>query len=125
MAWAVWVDTPPQAQTSESTSRLPRLKLVTEVTPPRAQGRDSAATANKVSKRASGAATESPALDTLKSGGGAGSLALTPTEPIAQTQRCVTVGPFNDSTLAARAASALHSHGFTPQQRAEAGEVVE
>jgi hypothetical protein len=37
----------------------------------------------------------------------------------------VSVGPFNDLSVAARAASVLQSRGFAPQQRAEEGGVPE
>jgi len=127
MAWAVWVDTPPQTQTSDSTARLPRLKLVTEATAPRAQTGGESAVANKVSNTPSaGAAIASPAVDqSAPSGNTAGDPALTAAQPTAQIQRCVSVGPFNDLTGAARAASALQSRGFAPQQRTEEGEVVD
>jgi cell division septation protein DedD len=130
MAWAVWVDTPPQVQTSNSTSRLPRLKLVTEAAPPRARSGGQAASANKVSSTSPPAdpATAAPAVDQSVPAGAtnaAGEPAGTSEQPIAQVQRCVSVGPFNDLAVAARAASALHSRGFAPQQRAAEGDVAQ
>ena len=128
MAWAVWVDTPPPTQTSESTARLPRLKLVTEATPPRAQGAGNPATANKVSAMPpAGGASASPAVDVSKLAGSRDGAAgaLNATEPTAQIQRCVSVGPFNDLTAVTSAAAALRSRGFAPQQRTEEGNVPE
>ena len=41
---------------------------------------------------------------------------------IAAASRCVTIGPFNDLAGGARAAAALHTQGFSSEQRAAAGE---
>ena len=130
MAWAVWVDTPPQVQTSNSTSRLPRLKLVTEAAPPRAQSGGQAASANKVSNTSppADAAIASPAVEQAAPAGAtnaAGGAAVASEQPMAQVQRCVSVGPFSDVAVAARTASALHSRGFAPQQRAAEGDVAQ
>ncbi len=44
---------------------------------------------------------------------------------LAAAARCVSIGPFNDLSNAARAAGALHTRGFAPQQRAAEGETWE
>jgi cell division septation protein DedD len=130
MAWAVWIDMPPQVQTSNSTSRLPRLKLVTEAAPPRAQSGGQVASANNVSNTSppADAAIASTAVGQAAPAGAtyaAGGPGVTSAQPIAQVQRCVSVGPFSDVAEAARTASALHSRGFAPQQRTAEGDVAQ
>ena len=103
LAWAQWVDAPPEAKTSESIAKLPRLKLVSELPPDQQQrgsADDSVAAIRKVAVQA-GAASDAA---------------------IAAVSRCVTIGPFNDLAGAARAAAALHTQGFSSQQRAAQGE---
>jgi hypothetical protein len=102
MAWAGWVDTPRQAKPADDTSPLPRLKLVSEMPAAKPQGSATSGTVQKM------ALTPSP--------GGSTSAAPPP-----DLTRCVSVGPFNDVDVAARAAGALKSRGFEPQQRAAAG----
>jgi len=100
LAWAKWVDAPGQASRPEPPSHLPRLKLVSE---------------QPAAKRAT-ETTDAAAHKTAMQS------ADTPTQ--AQTS-CMSVGPFNDLTTAARVAAALRDRGFTPQQRAEEGEILE
>ena len=103
LAWAQWVDAPPEAKTSEAIAKLPRLKLVSELPPDQQQrgsADDSVAAIRKVAVQA-GAASDAA---------------------IAAVSRCVTIGPFNDLAGAARAAAALHTQGFSSEQRAAQGE---
>ncbi len=104
MAWAGWVDAPRQAKTADGTPRLPRLKLVSEMPAAKPQ---SSATSGTVQKMA------------LTGPPGGSSSAGPPPQPT----RCVSVGPFNDVDVAARAAGALKSRGFEPEQRAAEGEI--
>jgi putative lipoic acid-binding regulatory protein len=93
LAWARWVDTPPEPTRQDAVARLPRLLLVTEAPPAPKPSSDSA---QKMAFR------ESDFPD-----------------------NCISVGPFNDMTSAARAAATLTERGFSPRQRAEEGEPVE
>ncbi len=107
MAWAGWVDTPRQAKTTDAASRLPQLKLVSEVSPEQQGGADSGAVRKMAMSTPAGTSAGSQAPSQAPADIGA---------------RCVSVGPFNDLAIAAKAAGALHSRGFAPQQRAEEGE---
>jgi cell division septation protein DedD len=100
MAWAGWVDTPPRAKTSDANARLPKLKLVSEVSTPQQTGRGGG-TLQKMAMTPSAAASGAV--------------------PVAST-RCVSVGPFNDIAAAAKAAAFLRTRGFVPAQRAAPGE---
>jgi hypothetical protein len=66
-------------------------------------------------------ATEAP-TDHKGSDGAVQKMALRQPEA---AQSCKSVGPFSDTSGAARAAAVLADKGFTPQQRSETGEVVE
>lgn len=84
--WAHWVDEPSTPPVNEALSRLPRLKLLSELPP---EQRPPTAT------------------KTVLNDGSA----------------CMSVGPFDDITSAAKAAAILTGKGFEPQLRAEeAGE---
>jgi hypothetical protein len=109
LAWGGWVDTPRQAKTADDTARLPRLKLVSEAPVAKPQ---SSATSGTVQKMAL----------TTPAGGSTAEAALNPPGPPPEVTRCVSVGPFNDVDVAAKAAGALKSRGFEPQQRAATGE---
>ena len=103
MAWAGWVDSPKPEKTSDTTSHLPRLKLVGELSPdaqPNPGG-------GPVRKMALTTASNSSAV----------------LQGAAAPARCVSVGPFNDLAIAAKASGALHNRGFTPLQRTADGEV--
>ena len=101
LAWAGWVDTPKETRTSDATARLPRLKLVSEDAPP-PQSNQSGGAVHKMTM-------------TVPDGAPAGATA-------GQFTRCVSVGPFNDIDVSAKAAAALQARGFAPQQRGAAGE---
>lgn len=106
LAWAGWVRAPAPAEPVKLTTEtsLPQLALVSEGIP---RSESSASVAS--------ASTSTAAVDTA---GG--------TEPVslaAAPSRCVSVGPFNDLTQAARGAALLKDRGFNPQQRAEQGEM--
>ncbi|HET9388151.1 MAG TPA: SPOR domain-containing protein [Steroidobacteraceae bacterium] len=93
LAWARWVDTPPEPTRQDAVARLPRLLLVTEAPPAPKPTSDSA---QKMDFREAGLPAD-----------------------------CISVGPFNDMTSAARTAAALTDRGFRLHQRAEEGEAVE
>ena len=101
MAWAGWVDTPKETRTSDATARLPRLKLVSEDAPP-PQSNQSGGAVHKMTM-------------TVPDGPSAGATA-------GESTRCVSVGPFNDIDVSAKAAAALQTHGLAPQQRGAPGE---
>ena len=115
LAWARWIDRPapvrsPPVVTTSKNDPLPLLVLSSESLPRRA--------------KASSAASASSSPSAGDSIGGA--LA----QPIAATsagnsERCVSIGPFNDLAQAARSAALLRERGFSPQQRAEPGETWE
>ena len=98
MAWAGWVDTSRPTKPTDANARLPELKLVGELSPAQ-QG--SQASGGTVRKMAMSSGDDSAPV----------------TAP-----RCVSVGPFSDIAVAAKAAGALQARGFTPQQRAAEGE---
>jgi hypothetical protein len=100
LAWAGWVDSPQQAKTSDATARLPRLKLVTEEAPA-PQSNQSSGAIHKMAMIAPGGNSAAPA---------------------GESTRCVSIGPFNDINVAAKAAGALQARGLAPQQRGAAGE---
>jgi hypothetical protein len=93
LAWANWIDVPQPAPANAAFAKLPRLKLVTEVSP------DAAPPASASARRT---ALQMPA---------------------AATSRCTSVGPFNDLASATRGAAQLREKGFTPTQRSEQGDV--
>ncbi|HEY8507726.1 MAG TPA: SPOR domain-containing protein [Steroidobacteraceae bacterium] len=99
MAWANWIDVPPEPRSSGAISNLPKLQLADEE-------RDGSARENRAER------------------GG-----LQPTANVetatATSSSCVSVGPFNDLARAARAAAMLRERGFQPRQRAEEGETWE
>ncbi len=108
LAWAGWIDAPsgpPIVSAAPSSPQLQTLTLVSEAS--------AAELAHPVSQTASpsGSAADGQSLPTVADGGATG--------------RCVSVGPFNDLTHAARGASLLRERGFTPRQRAEQGETWE
>ena len=106
MGWAVWVDTPKQVRTNETSSRLPQLKLVGELPPDQQQGGEAAAVQKVAMTTPTGDSAATPPV-------------------LADPVRCVSVGPFSDLEIAAKAAGALHARGFTPVQRAEEGEALD
>jgi hypothetical protein len=125
-AWARFIDTPAEPPATTGISRLPQLKLASEVprpaaapTPP-AAGPDAAAT--------TGAAVVSGSAVVASQA----TAALTPASPAlaspeaartdAAAEHCVTIGPFSDTTRTARASALLRERGFNPRQRAEEGQ---
>jgi hypothetical protein len=99
LAWAEWVDSPQLAKTSDPTARLPRLKLVSEEAQP-PQSNPSSGAIHKM-------AMTQPAVGSA---------------PAGEVTRCVSIGPFNDINVAAKAAGALQTRGLAPQQRGAAGD---
>jgi hypothetical protein len=97
MAWAGWVDTPRQTKTTDANARLPKLKLVSELSPAQQGSRSAGGSVQKMAMTSAG------------------------DSPPAVVARCVSVGPFSDIAVAAKAAGALRARGFTPQQRAAEG----
>jgi hypothetical protein len=104
LAWAGLIDAPPAPPPAkQGGARLPQLALASEAVREAAQSVSSAS--------AHGAGQIVPAVADQ---GAARAVA---------SGHCVSVGPFNDLARAARAAALLRDRGFTPQQRAEAGEL--
>ncbi len=123
LAWAHWVDTPREAKTSDAIARLPRLKLVGELSPSGQPGSagDSGTALRKVALGSSSDGGPLRPAGSGAAGAGTGGSAAS----LAAAARCVSLGPFNDLSNAARAAGALHTRGFAPQQRAAEGETWE
>jgi hypothetical protein len=106
LAWAGWIDEPapvPAPPPAASTDPLPRLVLASEGVPP------SITQATAATRSQDTASLTQPVTTT----------------PARNTDRCVSVGPFNDLTQAARGAAILRDRGFDPKQRAEQGELWE
>jgi hypothetical protein len=108
LAWAGWIDTPvpvppPAAANADP---LPQLRLASEALP-----HSVAAGTSASPQTADGAASAltQPVMSTSA----------------ANTERCVSIGPFNDLAQAARGAALLRERGFAPKQRAEQGEMWE
>jgi len=99
MAWAHWIDVPPEAAVNQADASLPRLVLASDT-----QAQPVAAPA------AVAAVTGAPS-------------AVATAAEVPPAKRCVSVGPFNDLAQQTRAASLLQERGFTPQQRTEASDV--
>src|ERR1700733_4489341 len=99
LAWEHWIDVPVEPAVNQMDVHLPRLVLASEVP------------ARPVALPPPVAALTAPP-----------SQASTPTAT-PDAKRCVSVGPFNDPAQETRAASLLQERGFTPQQRAEEGDV--
>lgn len=97
LAWANWIDRPaPLRPATVTTAALPRLVLAAE------SAKDIAAESARQAKPRIAEAVLAP----LPEG----------------TERCVTVGPFNDLATSARAAALLRERGLEPRQRTEEGE---
>lgn len=104
LAWAGWIDVPaapPIVSTAPSSASLQTLTLVSE-----AASVEASQLAQPVAAATGG--TDGQSVPTIADAGTSG--------------RCVSVGPFNDLTHAARGAALLRERGFTPHQRAEQGE---
>lgn len=101
MAWANWIDVPPEPRSSGASSKLPKLQLADEA-------------------RGGPAREERAETEGLQPMANVESAATA-----ASSSRCVSVGPFNDLARAARAAAMLRERGFQPRQRAEEGEAWE
>jgi hypothetical protein len=99
LAWAGWIDapnpTPPVA--TDTAPDLPQLTLVTDQDTP-----DS-----PLARPVTVAATDEDLTNA------------------SSQSRCVSVGPFNELSQAARAAALLSDRGFKPRQRAERGDLWE
>jgi hypothetical protein len=105
LVWAGWVDAPPAPPLVAAANPSPQtLTLLSEAT---AAERE-AETASQPVGQGTGPAQTLPAVAEAA-------------PPAAS--RCVSVGPFNDLTRAARGAALLRERGFAPQQRAEEGEM--
>lgn len=105
LAWAGWVDAPPAPPvTTQTTPTLPELALAAE----QVARTDQPELAN---------APADPSAARTQSVGSTPALAAT-----GASNRCVSVGPFNDLDRVARAAALLRDRGLNPRQRAEPGE---
>lgn len=106
LAWAGWVDTPaPPPVVARTGPPLPELTLVRE-----GRTTDQTEGPQPLSGDRVGAQTVAAVTD-----GGLSSAS-------APAARCVSMGPFNDLSRAARGAALLRERGFNPRQRAEQGE---
>lgn len=113
LAWAGWIDAAaPPPLVTHAGPKLPELVLVSET--PRSQSQLARPVTGPDGGNAPVAQTVSIASDADNAPA---------TSPPAT--RCVSVGPFNDLTSAARSAALLRERGFDPKQRAEAGELWE
>lgn len=107
LAWAGWIDTPATPPViAEASPKLPELALAARA--------DSAAETS-LARPVSGNAAPQPV------GASEDETLRTATAPA----RCVSVGPFNDLSQAARGAALLRDRGFDPKQRAEQGDTWE
>ena len=106
LAWAGWIDRPAPAPPppAASTDPLPHLVLASEGVPHPL----TAAVASTPAATSANASLTQPVITTP-----------------ASTDRCVSIGPFNDLAQAARGAALLRDRGFNPKQRAEQGELWE
>jgi sporulation related protein len=112
LAWAGWIDAPAEVPVVTSTNTGPPLQTLMLVR--EASARESSASlAESLSQPVGPSAREAQALP-----------AVTDATPAA-SDRCVSVGPFNDLAHAARGAALLRERGFDPRQRAEQGETWE
>jgi hypothetical protein len=104
LAWAGWIDTPAPAPPPPQTEPLPQLALVSE----------------GIARQ--GANAGAPSASVM---GTSASLTTPVTGSPAVSERCVSIGPFNDLTQAARGAALLRERGFVSRQRAEQGDMWE
>ena len=112
LAWARWIDTPapaPAPTVAASTDPLPQLRLASEALPHAEQRTAAGSSASPSSADGATAALTRPVMSTSSP----------------STERCVSIGPFNDLAQAARGAALLRERGFDPKQRAEQGEMWE
>ena len=107
LAWAKWVDSPPEAGSQDALSRLPRLQLVSEA-PPGPKPTPASETSEPTEVSPTSALAEKVKLRATDA-----------------AKTCTSVGPFNDITSAARVAGLLSNRGFPLVQRAEEGETIE
>jgi hypothetical protein len=98
LAWARWIDSPPESARQDAMAHLPRLELVTD-----SPAGPKPTSANRISSTA-----EKVVLRTTD-----------------RPKSCTSLGPFNDIASAARAAGLLTQRGFHLHQRAEEGETIE
>ena len=102
LAWAEWIDAPQPVPVNAEYAKLPRLQLIDEAPHGR---RPSSAAQRKTTSDDD--APPPPA----------------PTPVLSSAAQCVSVGPFDDTAAAGRAASVLQQKGFTARQRSAESEV--
>jgi len=107
-AWANFIDVPAGPAANDSLGRVPRLQLLGEA---RSQDRPAHPASSPAAQH-----SLVPAGDPTS-----GRAAQPPLTQVADTGRCVTVGPFDDPEVAREASALLERHGFTPRSRTEAG----
>jgi hypothetical protein len=109
LAWAGWIDTPAPAPPPPAAKAdpLPQLTLAAE------------AVSRTATPAGSAGASAAPSAATASL-----TQPITST-PVNNSERCVSIGPFNDLAQAARGAALLRERGFAPRQRAEQGEMWE
>jgi hypothetical protein len=108
LAWAGWIDVPAAPPVvTQASPKLPQLALATQ-----AESSAETSLAHAVSGNDASVQTVGTGEDNT--------LRTTPAPA-----RCVSVGPFNDLSQAARGAALLRDRGFDPKQRAEQGDTWE
>jgi cell division septation protein DedD len=109
LAWAGWIDRPvPPVVESRPGPTLPELALSSELRSLDQTQSDAAPSGN------------GPLTQTVATVGDEN-----PSRSETASSRCVSVGPFNDLSAAARGAALLRERGLDPKQRAEPGEMWE
>jgi hypothetical protein len=130
--WAHLVDVAPEPVPDDSIEHLPKLKLLSEAQSERPSQGHSAPNppaSPPASSRASPPASSARKASSNDSASPAGDAARKPAAaatPLARSgaQRCVTVGPFNDSQGVDQAADLLRERGFKLRERTEQGQAV-
>ncbi|MGH8219238.1 MAG: SPOR domain-containing protein [Steroidobacteraceae bacterium] len=142
--WAALIDVPAEPPPSDSISKLPQLKLLSEVrakgsSPGPAGAASSSASSsgapaveNGASGRSASAADRSDgaagsavspptgAVSPEPAAAGAAAIRAEPTAAAGGSRRCITIGPFTDPERAREAADVLRGRGFAPHGRTAA-----
>jgi hypothetical protein len=99
LAWAEWIDAPQPVPTNAAFAKLPRLKLVNELSENDARPSSSNGSARKTA------------------------LEVAPQVASPAISRCLSVGPFDDQASASRGGAKLREKGLSPRQRTAKGEI--
>ena len=122
LAWAEWIDRPPEAGGQGASSSLPRLQLVSEAP----SGPKPTATDPSPGSTPADPTSVAPTSPDPTSVGPTSALAERTVLRLPDPAKiCTSIGPFNDIAGVARVAGLLSNRGFQLQQRAEEGETIE